>query len=235
MKTLLVLLVACGSSPPPHAASPAPTLVSAIEQGLVDAVQRNDVAAILKPPIAFGGLWFADPHCARQFPTKTSIEAARVSAFATCLATLSFDHASRGGESILTYKPGIQVGISYVMEGGHPWITGIGHTVVESSPETARITPRALVLREGSITIVPEELDKIFLTQHVPSSVKGSFELCIDKTGAVQRVAMLRSTGLLRYNAKIMDTLRENKYEPIVIGEQTLAACTAVTFIFSMR
>jgi hypothetical protein len=245
MQKLLVLgFIACGGAQQPAAkpaAKPAPTLDYAVQKALVDATARHDAAAIvgfLKAPLAYGGLWFADSDCTQQFPpTPGTIDAARMSAFATCLAALPFALTLRSPKSVLAYAPGIEVELAYTFDGEHAFITGIGHVSVQGRGDTARIDPTFAKLAEGDKLIVPDDEDKIRLqtsSMH-EKKVVGSFEVCFDKQGVVQGVVVRKSTGLPKYDAKIVKAVGAYRYQPIVVGSQALDVCTGLTFIYTQR
>ena len=239
-KLLLVLgLLACGETQKPDAKR-LPTLDEAVEKSLVDAIAKHDVAAVtgfLKAPLAYGGLWFADPDCAQQFPaTLATIEAERIFAFATCLTTLPLAMTVHGQKALLTYEPGIEVDLKYTFDGQHAFIVGIGH-VSDQGESEARIVPTAAKLIEGAKYVVPDDEDKVTLQKSTlrEKKVVGSFKVCFDKQGAVQRVVVLKNTGLSGYDRKITKTLSANRYQPVAVGTQILDVCTALTFIYTQR
>jgi hypothetical protein len=66
--------------------------------------------------------------------------------------------------------------------------------------------------------------------------VVGSFKLCIDDTGAVKEVTMLRSTRLPRYDDMIQRRIKQTwRYSPFLQNGVAKPVCTAITFIYQQR
>ncbi len=199
--------------------------------------RRHDATAIagyLKAPIADRGLWFADPACAAQFAGSTTIEADRIAAFAACVATLPLEHVVHEGKTYLVYAPGIEVAVTYALEGEHAFVTGIGHAVVPGAPDAAHLRIQSLH-DQGEHTVPPDDVDKIQVSMMSVPRLQGSFEVCFDPTGAIQSVAILESTRLPSYDRKIIARIKTWTFQPVLVGARALDVCTAVTFIYAQR
>lgn len=79
----------------------------------VNAVSERDVAAIAShfgAPLAYGGMYFANPDCLQKFPAPTVIPPAKHLDFAACLATLMLASSERADEMynvvVYEYAPG---------------------------------------------------------------------------------------------------------------------------------
>ena len=83
----VVCVVACG-----------PGFVERREPSQVLASASVDPAGmekLLRGSVVNGGLWFADPECAKQFSAVEEIRPPRLSAFAKCVAGLHLQLSSR--------------------------------------------------------------------------------------------------------------------------------------------
>ena len=101
-----------------------------------------------------------------------------------------------------------------------------------------RVSPVAFEAHrtDGYINIVPSDDDKIILQKNGSPKIVGSFKICMDETGAVASVKMLRSTRLRGYDDKITRTIQRTwKYSPFLLNGQPKKVCTAVTFIYAQR
>src|SRR6266566_1859070 len=97
MRFVVVLVVVAGCSGRP-AEFPKDTYVKQAATDFVAAVARKDVAAIrtfFRMPFLYGGMWFSDPECTKQFPAPKQIDDTNSEAFARCLATLSLHESER--------------------------------------------------------------------------------------------------------------------------------------------
>ena len=360
----LIALPACGASTTPkETRKPAHRLSSYVGDAFVSAVARHDAAAIasyMQVPFSYGGLWFADPDCARQFPTQAKLDRSRIPAFTTCLAALPLHTSSRRHQlnniEVLEYAPGIEVELQFVTQDDHVSLTWLGYagrrdgsdalpTITEAALEALRdgpltiglddatrtklaagakelgigaeyawlkicldatgavtgvhpreitssfaehafvaaahnwhfrpfevrgqpmpvcamtrvaypgmtepeVLPIELAPDEGDVArfaakavkrvsgepmIVPNDDDKARLADAHVAKLIGSFKVCFDGTGQVQRVSVLKSTGLERYDAKITATVRGWRYRPVLRDDKPIDACTAVSFIYSQH
>ena len=88
----------------------------------------------------------------------------------------------------------------------------------------------------GEKMIEPDDATKTAIQQRGRDKIVGTFELCLDETGAVSTVRMLKSTGFDAYDKKILDTISGTwKYKPFLVNGTPAVVCTAVTFIYSQK
>lgn len=100
--------------------------------------------------------------------------------------------------------------------------------------EPPRISPDASTRISGVPNVVPDDATKVALRDLRMDRVVGSFKLTIDADGKVLDVAVLRTTRSLRYDTKIIRTIKETwRYKPMVVENRKVPFTTAVTFIYS--
>ena len=85
----------------------------------------------------------------------------------------------------------------------------------------------------GTKLIPPDDATKTNITRSGVSKIVGSFKLCVDVTGTVSSVNLLKSTGFSDYDAKLQREMRTWRYRPYEIDGKPVPVCTAVTFIYS--
>jgi hypothetical protein len=108
-----------------------------------------------------------------------------------------------------------------------PELSKAGHVVYTASPldlEKLRVA--------GTKLVVPDDEDKIHLNG---KRLVGSFKLCLDEGGHYERGELLQSTGVPTYDAKIVRTMMQWRFQPYVIDGTAFPVCTAVTFIYTQR
>lgn len=83
----------------------------------------------------------------------------------------------------------------------------------------------------GSKYIVPDDHEKAQMPEG--SRLIGSFKLCLDVTGAISQLRMLKSTGFVGYDAKLAREIAKWRHRPYLLDGKAVPVCTAVTFIYS--
>jgi TonB family protein len=66
-------------------------------------------------------------------------------------------------------------------------------------------------------------------------AVHAVIKLCVDATGKVARVILLKSSGYPAYDEKIVTETKGWKYKPYVVDGKPVPVCTALTFIYSLE
>lgn len=85
----------------------------------------------------------------------------------------------------------------------------------------------------GERDIVPDaDTQREIATAGKPRLV-GTFKLCVNTSGAVASIKMLKSTGFERYDQTIERGMHTWKYSPLVFDGKPTPVCTAVTFIYT--
>jgi len=88
----------------------------------------------------------------------------------------------------------------------------------------------------GEKMIVPDDNTKTEIQRSGKDKLIGSFKLCLNLSGEVTSVTMLKSTGFPAYDGKIQGKMRgEWKYRPYAVNGKAVPVCTAVTFIYSQK
>ena len=228
-----LVLVAClsGCAPAPQH----PTLSAVVGDQLVDAIQRHDIAtlvAMLRAPVPFGGLWFADPACRAQFPTETNIRPDQVRAFATCLAGLPLVRSPRthvlDDVTVLQYEPGFEVEVEFVEGFGRAWIGWIGYAS-QRAPRDALPTVTGAVLDRLRVDARPLVIDPATAAaldagrHHVPKQYAW-LKVCLDATGVVTGVHAREATSPLAADTFVAEA-RTWRFRAFEVGGQAIPMC----------
>jgi hypothetical protein len=97
------------------------------------------------------------------------------------------------------------------------------------------VATSSLQMTKGRKMLVPDDRTKMAIQRAAVSRLIGTFQLCVDETGKVGDVAMLRSTGAPSYDGEILREIAQWEYEPFVDDGKPVPVCTAVTFIYSQH
>ncbi len=84
----------------------------------------------------------------------------------------------------------------------------------------------------GTKTIVPDDIDRLYIQRRGLGTLRASFRVCIDDTGVVESVLPIRTSGLSSYDARLLAGIRAWRYSPYLIDDQPVPVCTGVTFIY---
>ena len=98
-------------------------------------------------------------------------------------------------------------------------------TVAPSALEGSRL--------EGDKNIVPDADTKRAIAT-TGKKLVGTFKLCINRSGAVSSIKVLKPTGFERYDQTIEQQIHTWKYRPFEVDGKPAPVCTAVTFIYSL-
>jgi hypothetical protein len=125
--------------------APAADHPTAVQDRLTRATTAAELRPMLQAPLGYGGLWFSDPACT-EFAGAGTIEAARLDAFAGCLASLHLQPSDRKDPLpdvvVLQYAPGFEVEAQLDDSGKLRWIGYANrHDVHDALPS---VTPEAL-------------------------------------------------------------------------------------------
>lgn len=88
---------------------------------------------------------------------------------------------------------------------------------------------------QGDLQIVPDAATKKAIKAAHKTRVAATYELCIDRTGAVAQVIRLESSGFKDYDAKIDAAMHGWAYQPYVVDGEAQPVCTAVTFVYAQK
>ena len=120
--------------------------------------------------------------------------------------------------------------------------------VTVAAPEAASANRRLPTNPPGAPpqNVPPTLLARELLDQHVAPDAKtgaqmvtdgisraiASFKVCIDDTGALSALELLRSTGYPAYDDELEVAIENHRYEPYRIADRAVPACTALTFVY---
>lgn len=102
-------------------------------------------------------------------------------------------------------------------------------------PDTLLRVPH-LVLGDrvtGTTMVAPDDIDKLALAKAGRPRLISAFYYCIDETGRVAKVVMLRSSGLPGYDRKIVAAIKRWVYRPFLDEGRPIGVCSSVHFIYS--
>ena len=73
------------------------------------------------------------------------------------------------------------------------------------------------------------------MTRAGTDSVTAILEMCLDKSGAVTRKRIVRSSGYADYDAKLRSGVARWRYEPYRANGKPAAICTQLTFVYRQQ
>ena len=85
----------------------------------------------------------------------------------------------------------------------------------------------------GTREIAPDATTRQRIIAAKRDRVIGSLKLCLDATGAVEIVKLLKSTGFDAYDAELVAGMRAWGFKPYLVDGNPTPVCTAATFIYS--
>lgn len=108
-------------------------------------------------------------------------------------------------------------------------------TPVPNPPKIVSPTVLEPLRLAGSKLIVPDDKTKAAIQASGHDKVIASLKVCLDATGAVNVVRLLRSSGFAAYDQLLDREIHGWKYKPYVDHGGAIPVCTAVTFIYSQH
>jgi hypothetical protein len=220
-------------------------VVAACGASSVHYVHREDLAQRLNDAgtvrdmfgdiVANGGLWFADPTCAKQFEQPSDdIPPEQLDAFARCIAGLHLQASSRtdelGDVIVLTYAPGIEVEARVVKDPQLglqlTWIGFASRRTIDTAPT---ITSQALeALRVSGDRDGPLDADTAATLVLDPTPTSHAeyawLRVCIDPDGAVTLADPFETTSPVAA-AAFSAAAKRWTFKPFTAGGQAVAAC----------
>lgn len=139
---------------------------------------------------------------------------------------------------------GVEGGVVGGVAGGGEWTPGVGWSPSSSPPPPPpppppappqNVPPTLLEAQRiaGTKIITPDAKTAADIVKSGKAKIVGSFKLCLDTTGAVTKVTLLKSTGFPAYDQKLQREMRAWAYRPYLVNGKAVPVCTAVTFIYS--
>jgi hypothetical protein len=102
-----------------------------------------------------------------------------------------------------------------------------------SSPQVVPVSVLEGRRVKGTVTIQPDDMDKVEMVKRGLTRVMHSSKLCIAVDGHISSVTTLRSSGLPGYDEKIRKAISAWEYSPVHINGKPAPVCTAVTIIYN--
>lgn len=200
-----LLILACGSSQPEPQPAPAPLS----NQGGIDA------GAVAAEPTA----------PAEDEPVETELaEFSRGVERPTVDAGAEGEGGQAGGREI-------EGGVEGDVVGG----------VSDNSPPPADspgvIPPDILEGRRvaGEKYIVPDDRTKLMIKRDGKDLLIATFQMCLDDTGRVDKVVLLKSSGYPSYDLRLTDAMKQWRYRPYEVDGTPKPVCSAITFVYKQR
>jgi hypothetical protein len=88
---------------------------------------------------------------------------------------------------------------------------------------------------KGDARILPGAATKKAIKKSKKKQITATYELCIDRTGAVAQVIQLASSGVASYDATIDAAMHGWGFKPYVVAGEAQPVCTAVTFVYAQK
>ncbi len=102
--------------------------------------------------------------------------------------------------------------------------------------ETPSVVPPKVLEQNriaGETQIQPPDEVKNQIRRDGKTRVASNFQICLDATGGIKGIKMLKSSGYASYDRKIQSSMSGWRYKPFMVNGEARPVCTAVTFIYS--
>jgi hypothetical protein len=222
--------------------------VESLAAELIEFTTTHDdrgIAHMLSVPLGYGGMWFADTACKRQFAVAGAIPEQGIDLLASCISALPMTRSTRTHPNpnviVFTYGAGIEVeALLDPADGGHiRWIGYVSRrdlkdalpTVTQDALMALRNDVPPLVLDEPTRAEIQRELAVHLVVKEPgpePSSpVRTWFKVCIDVGGAVTGVHARLTTSVAAQEA-FAAWIKTWTFQPFKLGEQPSPVCSLV-------
>lgn len=215
-----LVLTACGPGIPTTKEPPVEYDATRLGLERIMAATGNATAisSLLAPGMIFGGAWFPDPQCRKQFTKVGPVDPSWMRSFAQCLATLPWQASSRKTRFpdtlLLTYESGLELEVLLSRE-DQPRILWIGYVSRALATDNApTVTQAALEARR----IDP-----------VPVTGKDALwaKVCIDETGAITSVRPDMVTAF-EVQESLLSQVRQWRFKPFELDGLGAPICSVV-------
>ena len=105
------------------------------------------------------------------------------------------------------------------------------------APKVALVAPPTLsALRiAGETQIQPPRHVREQIRDSADRRAAGTVKLCIGTSGAISSAQVLVSTGYREYDETLLAAVRSWRYRPFLVGGVPTAACSSVSFVYSIK
>jgi TonB family protein len=113
--------------------------------------------------------------------------------------------------------------------------TPSARVLADAASTPQNVPPNVLEALRISSTklIVPADDDKRAFAKSKREKMVASVKLCVDTSGNVSGLQLLKSSGFARYDAKLLREMAAWRYSPFMAQGNAAPVCTAVTFIYT--
>jgi TonB family protein len=87
----------------------------------------------------------------------------------------------------------------------------------------------------GKVNIRPSPTTRSLMERAGVSSVTGLFEVCISRDGGVTGATVKQSTGYDDYDAKLLRSIHDWRYQPHMINGAPAPVCSTVEYVFQLQ
>jgi len=108
------------------------------------------------------------------------------------------------------------------------------------TPTAAKGEPVAVVATaiagnriSGRTQIVPDDDTRMAIKRTGVAKTCPWFKLCLDDQGVPTRIDVIRASCFPRYDADVVDAMRDWRYTPYSIGGTPVPVCTSITICYS--
>lgn len=105
-------------------------------------------------------------------------------------------------------------------------------------PKPPEIVPAKLIegsLVSGDPKIHPPDEVRSAMQTAGQTQLVTTVEMCLDRSGRVSRLRLIKSSDYTSYDDKILGEMRSWRYRPYEVNGQGIPICTAITFLYRMR
>ncbi len=103
------------------------------------------------------------------------------------------------------------------------------------APPLVAPAPLAHMRIAGEKMITPDDVTKTEISRSGKTKLLTTYKICINVSGDVSQVNMLKSSGFPSYDSKISREMKSWKYRPYSVDGQSKPVCTSVTFIYQQK
>jgi len=199
-----------------------------LERDLLDAIARRDTAWVAQHAHATfiaSNLWFESPKCRPLAGGNARITARELPLLVDCLARLGIHDRGAGG--ILTYGPGVPLRLTIAAGPNGLELALLASTVVAADAATIEPTIFLAHLKDFRREVVPDAATQRGIDAAKTSLAYAQLLVCLDRTGAVDTVTVLESSGVFPdYAEQAARAARAWKGTPFSVDKQRVRACS---------
>jgi len=108
--------------------------------------------------------------------------------------------------------------------------------VPEGSGDVVNVPPAMLGKRTaGKILVTPDDMDKVRIQKSRVRKLIAALHYCIDVNGHVSRVRLIRSSGLPRYDARLVKAAEGWAFPPFLDEGKPVVVCSSTHFIYTQK